>query len=156
LPAEANCPDRSGEVEALQAELRFVRSQVAALGGSFSAWPETAPHEYKPKQVQAWLADNFDPEMGDLEMVDCDEFPCIAVVRLPEATMASSAVVQPLADLFSADHGQHKGRVHMVGRQEAAWGFVVMGPNLAEYHDASTRLPQRLEELAEFVSDEPR
>ena len=139
------------ELSIREAENGMLRSQVRSLGGEFSEWPEATP--FARATIEDWLARHAPQDVGHLEHLDCDEFPCIAVVSLPADAPPSSTVVQPLANAFSDDMGVAIPSVHLVGRDHGTWGIVPLGPHLEGGSPASRRLPNRIQELTEIVID---
>jgi hypothetical protein len=161
-PACPACPDTptqtgscDDELALLRDKLAFARAQVVSLGGAFSEWPEAGElsDELRPSAVRAWVDGALEPSMGQLELLDCDEFPCVAVLRLPDDAPASSSVVQPLASRFADEHGLSGTSVHVSMRPDGAWALVPLGPDLAPFPDAEARLSARVEELVEVVAE---
>ena len=65
------------------------------------------PPELQPDAIEDAVLDVLDPELAELQWVDCAEAPCIAILRLigPEAEELAGmrAVADPLRDAFDSD-----------------------------------------------------
>lgn len=150
-PTAAEPEDCEPALEALRTENAFLQAQVTALGGTFSQWPEDSA--FDEASIQRWLDTFLLESEGTLEFLDCDEFPCIVVLELPEGR-ASSSIVQPLAQRFAEDQGVPAPGVSVVGIDDRAFGLVPLGPELEPGSEAERRLPTRLDELQDALFNE--
>jgi len=145
-PTAAEPEDCEPALEALRTENAFLQAQVTALGGTFSPWPEDSA--FDEASIQRWLDSFLQESEGTLEFLDCDEFPCIVVLELPQGR-SSSSFVQPLAQQFADDLGVQMPGISVLGIDDRAFGLVPLGPELEPGSGAERRLPTRMDELRE-------
>lgn len=69
------------EIERLRAENQLLRGQLATFGANEVDWPDHPA--FAPDEVQSLVADVF-PDVP--AAYDCEEFPCIATLRLSGGT----------------------------------------------------------------------
>lgn len=95
-------PPRPGpDVDALRMENQLLQGQLRSLGGIAFEWPEGSDPLYRAPQLTAWLEDEVGALPGiELLRVDCDEFPCMAVVRYAEGLTGDTRHVAPLQQRF--------------------------------------------------------
>lgn len=103
-PAQAVAPviplqprnDLAAQIRAKEAELARLRSELGraqaagadvekrleAAEGKPRAWPANLPHGYRAEVMESKLSDMLQKtKLGSLADIDCDEFPCIAVIQ---------------------------------------------------------------------------
>lgn len=71
--------DRIAELE-LQTDLQ--RGRLQSHEGTPQEFPEDLPPAYRPEGFEAALLESLGEDMpGEIVSVDCDEFPCLAILR---------------------------------------------------------------------------
>jgi hypothetical protein len=93
LPAAANVAGRIAvkeqeiarlqeEVTALRADNAASQEHIAAIEGKPRAWPANLPAGYRPESMEARITAMLEKSgLGALTDLDCDEFPCVAVIE---------------------------------------------------------------------------
>lgn len=113
----APCPDLRAEqqaeldeawsnLEAAEASKLDLESELAEFIGEPPSF-EDYPPEFQPDAIEDAVFDMLDPEVAELEWVDCAEAPCIAILRLvgPEAQELAGMrqAADPLRDALGSD-----------------------------------------------------
>lgn len=92
-------PAESRELAALKLEHAITLGQLRALGGAPAEWPKDLPPPYKPDAFKSFVAERVASiPYATLEAVDCDEYPCIAVVRSTDPTEKWQDNLMPVHD----------------------------------------------------------
>ena len=118
----------------------FQQRQVSLLGGARSEWPEKVDSIFTESSVRSWLDDAMaELEVGELEALDCNEYPCVGFFRLPEG-LASSAVLRPLSDDFAEHSGNSGSSVNVFSTSHGAWGALVFSPDLSDEDDVNQKI----------------
>ena len=70
------------EVTALRADNAASQEHIAAIEGKPKAWPANLPAGFRPESMEARINAILEKSgLGTLTDLDCDEFPCIAVIE---------------------------------------------------------------------------
>ncbi len=71
-----------GELEQARVSAALSRGQLESLEGSPQEWPDDVPDVYRPAAFEAAVERALEEvPFGDLEIMDCNEYPCFAVIR---------------------------------------------------------------------------
>lgn len=147
-------PACAQQVSALTVENSVLRKQLASYGGVRSEWPEQVAAAYEPQNVRDWLTEALPGLPVTLEQLDCDEYPCLMVVRYADGEPAASTVVDPLRDGFVAETGgSARPFVGVYATAHASFAILAFAPPDLDV-DADRRLQVRVDELGEALSAE--
>lgn len=150
-----------GELDRLQLEATMARGQVGHYEGVPSPWPDDVPAAYQAGPFERFVQDALAGH-EDLELleVDCEEFPCVALVRShsddPEWPRQFEGA---LGDLSEAGFGEQPGMSIWASNARTdegevkLLGFSVVDPEAAD-EDVQTRTGFRAETLLQSATDE--
>lgn len=168
VPVEATVPALQARVADLERQLaeaqftgRLTSGALEAVQGTPVAWPASPPAGARPEtfrgRLEAWVADH--PGLK-VETVDCDEYPCLAMVSGP-ADPDSRATVESLGDAlvdpsFGADPSvMQMASVEDDGEHPRATYGVAIVPGGAMTPDLNTRLKWRMDGLMQEAHPAP-
>jgi hypothetical protein len=82
---EAENEELREQVAALDFEVKALRGQLSAYGGTIAEWPDDLPEAFQPEAFTQW-AESVAAEVPGFSIteVDCNEFPCLVLI-LPDA-----------------------------------------------------------------------
>jgi anti-sigma factor RsiW len=161
-PSTAELQARIAHLEqalaASEAVAAISRGQLAlAQGGDPVPWPTSTAEALQPEAFRASL-DAFAAEQEGLEVVtvDCDEYPCVALVRLDDADAELRDVLQPHLDQLVDSMG---GGAVSVSASNHAWddqevqlvGFAIAEP---DQMGPGSELGKRIQYRSELLTDE--
>ncbi|AKT43794.1 hypothetical protein [Chondromyces crocatus] len=140
------------ELRGLRAEAGYTQERIEALEGTPQPWPADIPAGFREKPLEA----NFQAvlekhKLGDLVDMECDEFPCIAVVKASEADPQWQQKFQAALKEMSASP-EYGGKVGLSmwsndvqqDDQKTRYTAVSMAPpGTADGEDARTRSGHR-------------
>jgi hypothetical protein len=70
------------ELSALRADNAASQEHIAAIEGKPKSWPSNLPAGYRPEALESRLNAMLEKSgLGTLTDLDCDEFPCIAMIE---------------------------------------------------------------------------
>ncbi|MCP4867876.1 MAG: hypothetical protein GY898_04085 [Proteobacteria bacterium] len=113
----------------------IARGQLASHEGEPIAWPEDLDDVYRPEGFEANIeAALAEVPFGEIEVLDCSEYPCFAVIRSAETGDGWQDPVREFADLLKARAGDNTGVMkHLsgIGRdgEELRYAGISYGPN---------------------------
>lgn len=123
---------RIAALEAQVAELSFERDllqgQLAFVNGEPQAWPSDVPDAFQPEAFEERLAAELKQRgIGQIAVLDCNEYPCIAIVDVTPGTdpMALHASIGEIGDHFEAD-GRDASVMALVSKRETPDGESTM------------------------------
>ena len=101
------------ELTALRADNEASQEHIAAIEGKPKSWPSNLPAGYRPEALESRINAMLEKSvLGTLTDLDCDEFPCIAVIETKQGGDDWSKKLQgALSDL--ARSPELGGRVSM-------------------------------------------
>lgn len=107
-PGRATPDQVARELAALKLEHALTLGQLRALGGSASPWPEKLPEGYRPANFEAFVRARVAAlPATSVVAIDCDEYPCIAVVRSHDPSDRwSESLTELHDDLDGAAYGE--------------------------------------------------
>lgn len=109
-------PEDLGDPKDELARLRFendvLRGQLRAAEGAEQPWPKDAPDALREPAFGQTVRAALDEDMRLLEL-DCDEFPCIAFVEMPDEENRSESVVNRLQAQLKPSIGEDMGVMAM-------------------------------------------
>ena len=151
----------AAEVQRLRTEAALMRGQLERYQGTPEPWPDQVPADLEPTNFEATIEDVL-KDMPDVELVrlDCDEYPCLAVVRAKPGTPDSPMVLKGVAESMAVKGGgdgeeeRDRGVMMAIGERQGddgesvAVGVVgVLDGSLPPDPDREARMHQRLTEL---------
>jgi len=157
------------EIGRLRDELRgaevtaaVARGQLAAHEGDPVPWPDDLPDQYRREAFEEAIeAALEDVPFGDLEVLDCNEYPCFAVIRSHETGDGWQHAVDDFATLLRAGAGEEVGVMqHLsgIGRdgEELRYAGISFGPkqSAVDDHDTLQRTGFRIESVIEGLADD--
>ena len=158
--------DRVGELEAELAGLRFEqqvsRGRLSSHEGAPQDWPEDVPEPFEPEAFKEAVAATFDG-IDELELVsvDCEEFPCFAVVRSYVEGDSWSQSVQDQLEVLGQDvayEGELKTAIwaSSFGTDEGNKNFVAFASTPEELvtEEGSTRTSHRIESAINDLAED--
>lgn len=149
-PAAGEPP--SDEIGRLRFENALYRGQLARLQGEPQPWPESVPAHLVPEAFEAAVRAGAEASgLGEVVGIDCDEYPCIAFVELPEGSGIET--IKPATEAL-ADHvqaGDEGARVlQMLSLDDDHGGMVALAVLPAEESpDDARRVSWRAEGFME-------
>ncbi len=106
-PAPMDDPD--------ELQRRFLAGQLRALGGEATPWPEDTPPAYSAESVRSLLEQAVVARgLGSLVAMDCDEFPCLALVE-------QDALSEGWMDTVRSAIGERMGESYPEGTELGLW-----------------------------------
>lgn len=125
-PARATPDQVARELAALKLEHALTLGQLRALGGSASPWPEKLPEGYRPANFEAFVRERVAAlPAASVVAIDCDEYPCIAVVRSHDPSDRwSEALTELHDDLDGAAYGEGTNVVGLASVDDRGQGPV--------------------------------
>lgn len=154
----------SEQLEAAQLQKALARGQLASYQGAPQAWPDDAPEALRAEGFSERLAAAL-ADMAHLELVsvDCDEYPCFAVIESHSDSDDwgddLDAVGQSLKEAYGDALGDEVGVGHWrseIGRDGdnvRLEGLVIAGPGTDDADNAA-RTNYRIESAVEDAADE--
>lgn len=155
------------EVKRLRMESQLLRGQLEKYQGSPEPWPEKIAADLRPEAFEATIDGVLDdyPE-AELIRIDCEEYPCLAVVRaMPgteDASLALKGFAEAMGDVVKADHGDdevERGVMMAIaerhsddGPPESVGVVGVLDGDGPDDPDRQARLHQRMKELEQDES----
>ncbi|WP_156040449.1 hypothetical protein [Chondromyces apiculatus] len=152
------------EVRGLRAEAGDSQARIAELEGKPQPWPMQLPAGFREKALEA----NFQAalqkhKLGELVDLECEEFPCIAVVKASQANPQWQEKLQAALREMSASP-EYGGAVGMSmwsnetqeGDQKTRYTAVSMAPpGTADDEEARTRTGHRARGVLADASHAP-
>lgn len=125
----------SGELERARVTASLTRGQLQGQEGTPQPWPEDLAEIYRPAAFEAAIDSALaEVPFGDLEILDCSEFPCFAVVRSHDVGDDWEKPVDEFAGLLRAGaEGEQTGVMqHLsgfnLGDQQFRFAGLSFGP----------------------------
>jgi hypothetical protein len=146
-PEDPACSD---EVAALRSQVSTLTATVASLGGAPSPWPSSAPAPTRRDSLEKWLPGALSASRvpGTLLVLDCDEYPCIALIELDDGVPASSEAVQPVRSAFVEDSkGEGQVAINVLGTSTRNYATLVFAASDDSNLGAGTRTAVRSQAL---------
>ena len=151
-----------GELEAARLGQVLTRGQLEAHQGTPQPWPEDLADAYRPDAFEEALQEAIQElPFGDLELVDCSEYPCFAVIRSHETGEGWQDQVHAFAQLLrDRAEGEETGVIqHLSGINENGvehrYAGVAVGPDrIGEDDDLMQRAGYRIGSAVEGLVEE--
>ncbi|MCB9778474.1 MAG: hypothetical protein H6742_07925 [Alphaproteobacteria bacterium] len=153
------------ENESLRLENALVRGSLAAHQGEAVPWPDDAPAALQPRAFEDAVRAAVDRADGlDLLAVDCDEFPCLAILRSadagPDWAERVQAVPQGLAEELGGDEplsvmAMARGEVDDDGNEVMLSAFALL-PSQGDPRALGPRIDYRAEGLMEGLAEDAK
>ena len=113
-PTPATVEDLRKEIASLKLENAITNGQLRALGGAPQDWPKDLPAPFKPEAFEKFIRARVEAiPNASLVTMDCDEYPCIAVVRSLDTTKEWEDKLMPVHD--GLDQTEYGGGVNVIG-----------------------------------------
>jgi anti-sigma factor RsiW len=173
LPDDADAAERerllAEEIGRLRDQLEsarirgtLTRGQLESHEGVPQPWPEELSEVYRPEAFEAALEAALEEvPFGDLEVLDCSEYPCVAVVRSHKTGDDWRAplddITQLLKDAAEGDRTgviQHLSGVGINGQEHRFAGLSVGPDGMGEDPDLLQRAGFRIESAIEGLLEE--
>lgn len=100
------------ELARLRLENDLLRGQLRAAEGAEQLWPKDAPDALREPSFAKTVQASLDDDMRLINL-DCDEFPCIAFVEMPDEADRSEEVVNRLQAQLKPSIGEDMGVMAM-------------------------------------------
>ena len=143
------------ELAEIQMQFNFLQRQVSLLGGARSEWPEDLDAVFAGPSVRSWLDGAMaEFETGELEALDCNEYPCVGFFRLPEG-QERTTMLATLSDDFAEHSGARGSSTSFFSTSYGSWGSIVFSPDLSDEDVVKRRLQVRVKEMAEVFTNTP-
>ena len=144
----APCPDLRAEqqaeldeawsnLEAAEASKLDLESELAEFIGEPPSF-EDYPPEFQPDAIEDAVFDMLDPEVAELEWVDCAEAPCIAILRLvgPAVRFGSTPALSLSENVRHSEDSSttrdSSTRPHSVHTRSPCWWSSIIAVGLAQ------------------------
>lgn len=150
------------ELEAAKLGRDLTRGQLETHQGTPQPWPDDLPDVYRQDAFEAAVEEALKEQpFGDLEVLDCSEFPCFAVIRSHEVGDDWQDDVDAFAQLLrDATEGEHTGVIaHLSGMNrngdELRYAGVAVGPDrMGEDPDMMQRADFRIRSAVEGLVED--
>ncbi len=162
-PALADAAALRQEIASLKLENAITTGQLRALGGAPQAWPTDLAAPFKPEAFESFVRGRVAglPNTS-LVTMDCDEYPCIAVVRSTDSSKEWQDNLMPVHD--DLENTEYGGGVHVIGfgheqsdddHSVRLYAFsIVPGDSVGPESDIRNRLDVRVKGDMQGVTEE--
>lgn len=142
------------ELGRLRLENQMLRGQLQAVEGSPQPWPANTPAQMRPEGYKALLSSLLD-ESEALIALDCEEYPCVALVEMPPDSKHGEALVQEVQDALAPSAGEEMSAVVMAREQDDGEGpRGVLAFAIAPGDSFGREVAQRTRTRAELLLNE--